>query len=114
VQIKNYRIDVDNAIVVELNRHRESLFFTSFMNALKNGKRLRPIILLLAFESVGGKERDPLPAAAAVELTHIQSLIHDDIIDRDLLRRGGTAFHVLYDHEVALLSTDFVFPSFLI
>jgi octaprenyl-diphosphate synthase len=113
VQIKNYRINVDNAIVSELNRHSESLFFTSFKNALKNGKRLRPIILLLAFESAGGEKGDPLPAAVAVELTHMQSLIHDDIIDRDLLRRGETAFHALYDHEVALLSADFVYSIIL-
>jgi octaprenyl-diphosphate synthase len=58
-------------------------------------------------------ERDPLPAAVAVELIHMQSLIHDDIIDRDLLRRGWTAFHVLYEHEVALLSSDFVFSVIL-
>ena len=60
-----------------------------------------------------GRSRDPLPAAVAVELMHMQSLIHDDIIDRDLLRRGRTAFHVLYEHEVALLSSDFVFSVIL-
>jgi len=44
---------------------------------------------------------------------HMQSLIHDDIIDGDLLRRGSKSFHAAYNHELALLSTDFVFSIIL-
>ncbi len=61
----------------------------------RGGKRLRPSVLLLACGAVGGRERDVLPAAAALELFHTWTLMHDDIIDHDALRRGGPTGHVL-------------------
>jgi geranylgeranyl pyrophosphate synthase len=61
-EINNYRVTVDNAILTELHQRNDSPFFTPLSNALKAGKRLRPILLLLAFESVdgGGLRQDPL------------------------------------------------------
>jgi geranylgeranyl diphosphate synthase, type I len=59
------------------------------------GKRLRPILLLLCNAVCGGDEQDALPAAAAVELFHTWTLIHDDIIDRDEIRRGKPTAHKL-------------------
>lgn len=59
------------------------------------GKRLRPILCLLACQAVGGEWRQALPAAAAVELVHNFSLIHDDIQDSSRERRGrATVWHV--------------------
>ncbi len=106
-EIDNYRVTVDNAILSELHQRKDSPFFTPLSNALKGGKRLRPILLLLAFESVDGvrSRKDPLPAAVAVELIHLGSLIEDDIIDRDLMRRETEAFHSVYGPEISLLST---------
>ncbi len=49
----------------------------------------------------------------AVELTHLESLIHDDIIDRDIVRRGSAAFHILYGYELALLGADYIFAVIL-
>jgi len=112
-KIDNYRVTVNSAISKELHQYKDSPLFKPFTHALKRGKRLRPILLLLAFESAGGQGKDPLPAAAAIELMHMQSLIHDDIIDGDLLRRGSKSFHAAYNHELALLSTDFVFSIIL-
>jgi octaprenyl-diphosphate synthase len=112
-KLNTYRVTVDKAISRELHQYKDSPLFMPFTHALKRGKRLRPIILLLAFESAGGQGRDPLPAAVAIELMHMQSLIHDDIIDGDLLRRGSKSFHAAYDHELALLGTDFVFSVIL-
>ena len=57
------------------------------------GKRLRPAILLISCGIVGGDEQRALPAAAAVELFHTWTLVHDDIIDRDAKRRGGNTVH---------------------
>ncbi len=57
------------------------------------GKRLRPAILLISCGIVGGDEKKALPAAAAVELFHTWTLVHDDIIDRDPKRRGGNTVH---------------------
>lgn len=59
------------------------------------GKRLRPILCLLACQAVNGEWRQALPAAAAVELVHNFSLIHDDIQDSSRERRGrGTVWHI--------------------
>jgi len=60
------------------------------------GKRLRPAILLFSAGAVGGSEYQALPAAAAVEIFHTWTLVHDDIIDRDALRRGQETVHEHY------------------
>ena len=60
------------------------------------GKMLRPTVLLLACEAVGGDPEVALPAAAAVEVSHTWTLVHDDLIDNDDLRRGGPSVHAYY------------------
>lgn len=70
------------------------------------GKRLRPVLLLLACEAVGGAVDVALPAAAAVELLHNFTLVHDDIMDRDDTRRGRATVHRKWDSDVALLAGD--------
>jgi len=62
----------------------------------KPGKFLRPVLLLLCCEAVGGEEGMALPAAAAVEVFHTWTLIHDDWIDRSALRRGRPTVHELF------------------
>lgn len=56
-------------------------------------KRLRPALLLLCCRAVGGDESQAVPAAAAVELFHTWTLVHDDVIDNDALRRGQATVH---------------------
>lgn len=56
-------------------------------------KRLRPAVMLLACGAVGGNPRSALPAAAGVEMFHTWTLVHDDIIDQDNLRRGAPTVH---------------------
>ena len=58
------------------------------------GKRLRPATVILAAEAVGSDLETVLPAAVAVELVHNFTLVHDDIMDRDDIRRGMPAVHV--------------------
>ncbi|MFQ5854551.1 MAG: polyprenyl synthetase family protein [Anaerolineae bacterium] len=58
-----------------------------------SGKSLRPAVLLLSCGAVGGDEDKALPAAAAVEVYHTWTLVHDDIIDRDEKRRGRPSLH---------------------
>ncbi|HEX03700.1 MAG TPA: hypothetical protein ENH10_00890, partial [Bacteroidetes bacterium] len=70
------------------------------MYTLSGGKRLRPAILLWCCGAVGGDPSVALPAAAAVELFHTWTLVHDDIIDRDDRRRGGSTVHEHF-HQVA-------------
>lgn len=71
-----------------------------------NGKRLRPVLLLMCCEAVGGNVREALPAAAAVELMHNFTLVHDDIMDRDETRRGRSTVHRKWGTDVALLTGD--------
>ncbi len=66
----------------------------------QRGKALRPILLLLSCGAVGGDERQALPAAAAVEIFHTWTLVHDDIIDRDDTRRGSPTVHARYAAHV--------------
>jgi len=63
----------------------------SYIN--RAGKRLRPAVLLLSCGAVGGREEDAIPAAAAVEMFHTWTLVHDDLIDNDEKRRGGYTVH---------------------
>ncbi len=112
-RIDLYRAQVDLALHNELCQRQESPFFAPFVDAFAGGKRLRPIIVLLAYDSVGGRAGDPLPAAVSVELAHMESLIHDDIIDGDGIRRNVKAFHVVHGQEMALLSADFILSMIL-
>ena len=72
------------------------------------GKRLRPLLALLACEAVGGKPEDALPVAAALEMIHTYSLIHDDLpaMDDDDYRRGRPTCHTVYGEAMAILAGD--------
>jgi geranylgeranyl diphosphate synthase, type II len=71
-----------------------------------NGKRLRPVLLLLTCDALNGPAEEALPAAAAVELMHNFTLVHDDIMDHDATRRGRPTVHCKWDNETALLAGD--------
>lgn len=71
-----------------------------------NGKRLRPVLLLLTCDALKGPVEEALPAAAAVELMHNFTLVHDDIMDHDATRRGRPTVHCKWDNETALLAGD--------
>ena len=75
---------------------------------LDGGKRLRPLLVLAASESVGGNTHAALRAACAVELIHAYSLVHDDMpcMDNDVLRRGKPTVHVQFGQARALLAGD--------
>jgi geranylgeranyl diphosphate synthase type II len=66
---------------------------------LRGGKRLRPYLTYLAYHGAGGREVDIAPVAASQELFHQFLLIHDDIIDRDLVRHGGINVAGKYYHD---------------
>lgn len=70
------------------------------------GKRMRPILTLLATEAFGKNAKDGLHAALAVELFHNFSLIHDDIMDAAPLRRGQHTVHEKWNTNIAILSGD--------
>ena len=73
------------------------------------GKRFRPLLTLLAAELAGGINDDVVRAAAGVELTHLASLYHDDVMDEAQLRRGVPSANVVYDNSTAILVGDLLF-----
>ena len=81
---------------------------------LKPGKRFRPILLLLTFLSFKKKSNSNiLKAAAAVELLHSASLIHDDIVDDSTMRRGQKTSNVIWGDHASVLAGDFLLSKSL-
>jgi geranylgeranyl diphosphate synthase, type II len=80
---------------------------------LAGGKRIRPVLVLATGRAIGTDPDAVLPAAAAIELVHTYSLIHDDLpaMDDDALRRGRPTSHVKYGEDVAILAGDGLFAE---
>ena len=76
---------------------------------VKSGKRIRPILCLLTCAAAGGDWQQAVPAAAAVEILHNFSLIHDDIEDASSTRRGRTTMWQIWGIELAINSGDAMF-----
>lgn len=76
------------------------------------GKRVRPQLALLAYLAVGGEElADVIPMAAAVEMVHTATLVHDDINDHSMTRRGKVTVHAKWGRTFALLTGDYLFTK---
>jgi geranylgeranyl diphosphate synthase type I len=75
------------------------------------GKRLRPALLLLIAESLGRPPEETLPPALSVEVTHSFTLIHDDVMDDDPLRRGEPSVHKKWDVPTAILTGDYLYSK---
>jgi geranylgeranyl pyrophosphate synthase len=73
------------------------------------GKRLRPKIALLAVDVCGGRSEEQLHLAAYMELIHVATLIHDDVVDNARTRRGVNATAVDYGNRVSVLAGDYLF-----
>ncbi|MGI6678028.1 MAG: polyprenyl synthetase family protein [Dehalobacterium sp.] len=79
------------------------------------GKRLRPLLIIISGKAISPltpeQEKNLIAAGAAVELIHMASLVHDDIIDQSLYRRGQPAVHTLWGAKGAVLAGDFLFAK---
>ncbi|MEQ1830517.1 MAG: polyprenyl synthetase family protein [Pirellula sp.] len=86
------------------SRLREAMHYS----LLSPGKRLRPILCLLSAEALGSNHSVAMPCAAALEMIHCYSLIHDDLpaMDDDDLRRGRPTCHIQFDEATAILAGD--------
>jgi octaprenyl-diphosphate synthase len=105
---KQYLDKINEALKHELDLYSASEFVEPLQYALDGGKRIRPLILLLSAESVGNCDENAYAAACAVELLHTESVIHDDIIDNETLRRRKDPFHIKYGYNTSILTGDFV------
>jgi octaprenyl-diphosphate synthase len=113
--VGDYLSKIDSSLMSELGRYSWSEFHGPLIYACEGGKRIRPLILLLAAESIKISNHDNsnltddiLLAASAIELLHTESVIHDDIIDQENLRRGKPSFHVKFGYNSSILTADFV------
>ncbi len=103
-----YKADVETELERHLPRGGEPReFYASVWDLLdRGGKRFRPALTFLACECVGGKRDEAVGAAAAVELLHNMTLIHDDIEDQSELRRGKPCIHRIYGIPTAINAGD--------
>ncbi|MCY4491796.1 MAG: polyprenyl synthetase family protein [Thaumarchaeota archaeon] len=99
---------INHALEKELSLYSESEFIEPIKYSLDGGKRIRPVILVLAAESVGKSDDNTYAAACAVEFLHMESIIHDDIIDNETVRRQKDPFHIKYGYNTSVLTGDFV------
>ena len=73
------------------------------------GKRVRPVLALLTSQLGNGATPEVVLAAAAIEITHLASLYHDDVMDEAVLRRGVPSAHTVYGNSIAIITGDLLF-----
>jgi geranylgeranyl diphosphate synthase type I len=78
---------------------------------VNGGKRLRPFMVMKSCEILGGKLKDAIPAASAVEMIHNFTLVHDDIMDNDEMRHGVPTVHKKFGLPIAILAGDVLFSK---
>ncbi|MBQ7192589.1 MAG: polyprenyl synthetase family protein [Paludibacteraceae bacterium] len=100
-------IDI-NRQIEQINWHREpyGLYEPIEYTLRSGGKRLRPQLALLGSQLFGGKDEEVLPAALALEVFHNFTLLHDDVMDKAMIRRGRPTVHVRWNENTAILSGD--------
>jgi geranylgeranyl diphosphate synthase type I len=93
------------------NKEPEELYKAARHLINAGGKRLRPVLSLVIAEAIKEDWNRIIPAAVAIEIIHNFTLIHDDIMDRDVMRRGVPTVHVLWDEATAILAGDTLFAK---
>ena len=110
VHLEELRTVIEAALVETLDcaGWPDSLKASVEYSLMAGGKRLRPVLVLLANEVCGGRQADALPAACAIEMVHTYSLIHDDLpsMDDDDFRRGRLTSHKVFGEALAILAGD--------
>jgi octaprenyl-diphosphate synthase len=114
-QFNGYISKIEDALIRELDLYSWSEFYSPLRYACEGGKRIRPLLLVLSVEAIQATNRDSrhvaddaFMAGSAIELLHTESVIHDDIIDEERLRRGKPSFHIKYGYNSSILTADFV------
>ncbi|WP_456330081.1 polyprenyl synthetase family protein [Archaeoglobus sp.] len=107
------RAEIINKAIEELLPEKEPLgLYKAARHLIKaGGKRLRPVISLLTAEALGKDYRKIIPAALSIETIHNFTLVHDDIMDRDEMRRGVPTVHRIYGEATAILAGDTLFAE---
>ena len=110
--LKKYSESIDHEIEEALSTVNPKALRDSSVHLISaGGKKIRPSLAVLSCQAVGGKSEYALKTAAAIELIHTFSLIHDDIMDKDDMRRGEPSVHVLWGEPMAILAGDTLFSK---
>lgn len=80
----------------------------------RSGKMMRPVLVLLTAKALGSVTRATLHAAASLELLHTASLVHDDVVDDSMERRGQPSVNALFNNKVSVLSGDYLLATALV
>jgi geranylgeranyl diphosphate synthase type I len=96
---------------VDINSEPQQLYRASRQIIDAGGKRLRPFLVLKCCKLVKGREEDAIPTAAALEILHTFTLIHDDIMDQDDKRRGVPTVHTQWGVPIAIVAGDLLFAK---
>jgi heptaprenyl diphosphate synthase len=98
------------SVMRETTRAEESLLTEASLHLVEaGGKRFRPMLVLLAAQFGDPHDRRIVPAAVAIELTHLATLFHDDVMDEAAMRRGHPSANSRWDNTIAILTGDFLF-----
>jgi geranylgeranyl diphosphate synthase, type II len=104
---RTYKELVDSYLKHRIADSRPRTLYAPIKYVLQGGgKRIRPLLVLLSCESVGGNHKHALHASVAMEILHNFTLVHDDIMDNATARRGRATVHTKWDTNVALLVGD--------
>ncbi|MCI0563552.1 MAG: polyprenyl synthetase family protein, partial [Nitrososphaera sp.] len=110
-ELESYASTVNEFLLSCLDGKPKQLYQASSHLIRTGGKRLRPFMVIKSCEMLGGTVRRALPAAAAVELVHNFTLVHDDIMDNDEMRHGTATVHRSYGMPLAILAGDILFSK---
>jgi geranylgeranyl diphosphate synthase, type II len=104
---RGLRAQIDTRLAQVIDRTEPETMYTPARYVLEGGgKRIRPVLVMLACEAVGGRAGDALDAGVAVEILHNFTLVHDDIMDNADQRRGRQTVHTKWDANIAILVGD--------
>lgn len=102
--------EVDRSLMKYVKRGRHEKLIKAMRHYPEaGGKRMRPVMAILAAEAVGKRGKEALPFGCSLEIIHNFTLVHDDVIDKDPVRRGRPAVHIAFDEPTAIIAGDALF-----
>ncbi len=102
---------INKHLLKKLSGNPKELYKAASHLVASGGKRLRPFMVIKCCEVLGGKKKQALPAASAIEMIHNFTLVHDDIMDNDEIRHGVPTVHKKFNMPIAILAGDVLFSK---
>lgn len=107
--IQERLLEVDAVMLAQADQHHPDLGAAMEHLLYSGGKRIRPAVALLTGSMLGGDQKRLITLGASIELLHTATLVHDDLIDGSLLRRGITTLNAQWSPAATVLTGDFIF-----